>query len=183
MPGRSKFPHIGLRPDSGSIASTNDSEKLFADATLGYEGTVFKIAPTAVRFEYNTDIVDITGEFSGNLTGDLITETQVKQMSYVKGRMTMIGDVPSASAIGLANLETTESIDVSFMLGVGAHDHDAATVVTKVNRIQMKIVPESVVIDWNMERPSVQVTIVGRMTTKYTDNSHPIQEAQNTAGS
>ena len=95
----------------------------------------------------------------------------------------MIGDVPSSSAIGLANLETTESIDVSFMLGVGVDDHDTGSGITKVNRIKMKIVPESVVIDWNMERPSVQVTIVGRMTTKYTDETHPVQEVQNTAGS
>ena len=177
MPGRSKFPSTGLRPNAGSPSNAN--EKIFSEATLGYDGTKFKIAPTVVRFQFNTEVMDITGEFSGNLTGTVVTETKMKTMSYVKGQVLIKGDVPSAQAIGLVNLETTEYIDVAFLLGVGADELTSAAA-ANYNRLYIRVVPESVVIDWNLEKPTVQITLSGRVSEKHTGKSHPIEEAQNT---
>ena len=177
MPGRSKFPSIGLRPNAGS--ASNSEEYIFSDATLGYNGSVFKIAPTAVRIEMFNDVIDTTGEFVGNLTGSLVLETEMTKLNYVKGRMTLQGDVPTSTAIGLANLETTQDIDVAFLLGVGADRHTSG-VTTKALRVFMKIVPESVVLDWNLERPAVGITIVGRISEKYSGKTHPVEEANET---
>jgi len=177
MPGRSKFPHTGLRPDAGS--ASNSEEYIFSDTTLGYNGTVFRIAPTAVRFEYNTDVMDITGEFAGNLAGDLELETKMKSLHYVKGRMIIQGEVPSSLAIGLANLETTEYIDVGFLLGVGG-DRLLSSSTPKATRIFMRVVPESIVIDWNLEKPVVGITISGRISEKYSGKTHPVEEANET---
>jgi len=174
MPGRSKFPHIGLRPNAGSVSS--EEEYIFSDATLGYNGTVFKIAPTAVRFEFNTDVMDITGEYDGNLAGNLEVETKMKNLSYVKGRMILQGEVPNSLAIGLANLETTEYIDVGFLVGVGG-DENLSTATTKATRLFIRVVPESLVIDWNLEKPTVGITVSGRVSEKYTGKTNPVEEA------
>ena len=177
MPGRSTFPHIGLRPDAGS--PSNSEEYLFSDTTLGYNGTVFRIAPKAVRIEMANDVIDTTGEFAGNLTGDLVLETEMTKLNYVKGRMTLIGDVPSSLAIGLANLETTEYIDVGFLLGVGG-DRNLSSSTTKATRIFLRVVPEAVVIDWNLEKPAVGITITGRISDKYNGKTHPVEESNET---
>jgi len=177
MPGRSKFPHVGLRPDAGSVS--NSEEYIFSDATLGYNGSVFKIAPTAVRFEFNTDVINVTGEFSGNLTGSLGLETKMQNLSYVKGRMILKGEVPSSLAIGLANLETTEHIDVAFLLGIGG-DRNLSSAATKATRLYIRVVPESVIIDWNLEKPTVGITITGRVSEKYSGKTHPVEEDNET---
>ena len=182
MPGRSKHPHIGLRPNAGS--ESNSKEYIFADATLGFDGTTFQIAPKAFRLELSTDVMDITGEFDGNLSGNLVKQTKMRALNYVKGRATFSGDVPSAAAIGLANLETATTLDVAFLLGVGASSI-TGTAATNFNRVKFRMVPQSVVLDWNLERPVVNITITGQLSERYNagslgDADVPVIEAQGT---
>ena len=191
MPGQSRHPHISLKPFLGIANKAN--AKLFPSETGGttavirHDGTVFKIKLMQARFGFSTDLMDVTGEFSGNLQSDaanIIRDTKIASMAQIKGQVTLAGHLPFADPVGIANLEnaTAHALDVKIVLGEGiASDPEAADVGIEKLALAFRMVAESVTIDWSVEQAFIGVTITGQTTDQFQASGDPIQEVGSAA--
>jgi hypothetical protein len=184
MPRRSRYPFITLKPYVGDgVADGDDELEVFQDtsgsnANIRHNGAVYKLKVMQAQFQVGTDVMDVTGEYVNNLsegttpgsTSGFIYDTVYKSLTQIKGRVTFTGTVPNASAIGLASLETAagSEMDIAFMLGLGEPTAGGAAI---RNILLFRMVPETVTIDWNIEMPSIGISITGPMTGAYGDGT------------
>ena len=190
MAGPARHPHIALRRFDGKGDTLN--EKLFPTTSsahvIAHDGTVFKIKLLRARFEFSTDLIDATGEFTGNLNAaeaNSIRDRHLVSLSQMKGAIVLSGHIPVASPVGIANLEKTtgQTLDVKIVLGQGntaiASDSNAVHKLA----LAFRMIPQSVAVDWSTDAGELGVTITGQTTDQYGGSGDPIQEtASATAG-
>lgn len=187
MAGPARHPHIALRRFDGKGDTAN--EKLFPTTSsahvIAHDGTVFKIKLLRARFEFSTDLIDATGEFSGNLNtaeANSIRDRHLVSLSRINGSIVLSGHIPVASPVGIANLEKTtgQNLDVKIVLGQGNTTITGSNDVHKL-ALAFRMIPQSVAIDWSTNAGELGVTITGQTTDQYGGSGDPIQETASDA--
>ncbi|QDP65051.1 MAG: hypothetical protein GOVbin1630_8 [Prokaryotic dsDNA virus sp.] len=169
MPSRrSAAPPVTIKPYAGSGEAGYGQNGPFSDSSkIGYDGDYYRIKVLQARFEKTVDLIDCTGEFTGNLTGSPILNPVYKSSSMPRGRVSFTGHVPDGEAVGFANLGnndgTRNTIDCEFHLGIGDRD-PAGVSAPRSNVLKFRAVIESMVIDWNLDNPYIGISITGIVT-------------------
>jgi len=188
MAGRSRHPAFGLKPFAGDntnqvLETGGNSIAEIKSVDGGSNDYMMKVM--SAQMEFGCDVIEATGEFSGNLntsgTDTVIDDTHMESLHRVKGQIALQGHALPDDAIGLVNLEIgpglaavdNSYVDVKFLLGVG-RSSDATD--TQKQYIKFRMVIDRVRVDWNIEQPFVGIAIQGRLSDQYRGIGAPIQE-------
>ena len=187
MPSRrSSFPHIALKPYAGDddlqILQAGGEGSVAQIKSVGSTSDDYMMKVMSAQMQFGCDAIDATGEYTGNLAGTQIYDTHMESLHQLKGQIAFQGHALPDDAIGLVNLETElgsggsddqSYVDVKFLLGIGRGSGTG----TEKRYIKFRMVIESIGIDWNIDRPSVAVSIRGRLSDQYGGSGGPLQES------
>lgn len=168
MGRRSRYPNTSFKPFVGHAGESG--EELFGNtvstnADIRYDGVRFKIKVARASFQLGTDLLDATGEYTGNLTGNAIQDTSMKTLQQLRGRVSFEGTTADSNAIGLANLENSANAvcDIKFMLGIGSAGSSGPT----KNYLKFRLAVESMQIAWDYTAPVIGLSISGQITDEF----------------